>query len=58
MPMRYCVELARATFYTGLPGYHRVVAVNAGVDLAVIAVLTVALLAAGGALFSYRERVR
>ncbi|HUB42103.1 MAG TPA: ABC transporter permease [Streptosporangiaceae bacterium] len=58
MPMRYCVELARAAFYAGLPGYHRVVAVSAGVDLAVIAVLTVTLLAAGGALFSYRERVR
>jgi ABC-2 type transport system permease protein len=58
MPMRYCVELARATFYSGLPGYHRVVAVSAGVDLAVIAVLTGTLLAAGCALFSYRERVR
>jgi ABC-2 type transport system permease protein len=58
MPMRYCVELARAMFYAGLPGYHRVVAVSAGVDLAVIGALTVALLAAGGALFSYRERVR
>ena len=58
LPMRYCVELARATFYAGLPGYHRVVAVSAGVDLAVIAALTVTLLAAGGALFSYRERVR
>ncbi|HTZ91242.1 MAG TPA: ABC transporter permease [Streptosporangiaceae bacterium] len=58
MPMRYCVELMRATFYAGMPGYQRVVTVSAGVDLAVIAALTVALLAAGGALFSYRERVR
>ncbi len=58
LPMRYCVELTRATFYAGLPGYHRVVAVGAGADLAVIAALTAALLAVGGALFSYRERVR
>jgi ABC-2 type transport system permease protein len=58
LPMRYCVELARATFYAGQPGYHRVVAVGAGADLAVIAALTAALLAVGGALFSYRERVR
>jgi|HubBroStandDraft_6_1064221.scaffolds.fasta_scaffold06244_6 ABC-2 type transport system permease protein len=58
MPMRYCVELVRATFYAGLPGYHRVVTVGAGLDLAIIAALTAALLAAGAALFSYRERVR
>ena len=58
MPMRYCVDLARAAFYAGQPGYHRVVTGGPALDLAVIAVLTPVLLAAGGALFSYRERVR
>ncbi len=58
MPMRYCVDLVRAVFYAGEPGYGRVVTAGVGADLAVIAVLTVALLTAGGWLFSYRERVR
>ncbi|MGH3303247.1 MAG: ABC transporter permease [Streptosporangiaceae bacterium] len=58
MPMRYCVDLTRATFYAGTSGYHRVVTGGAGLDLVVIAVLTAVFLAAGATLFSYRERVR
>jgi ABC-2 type transport system permease protein len=58
MPMRYCVDLVRAAFYAGIPGYGRVVITGVGVDLAVIAVLAAALLTAGAALFSHRERVR
>jgi ABC-2 type transport system permease protein len=57
MPMRYCVDLTRAAFYAGSPGYERVVAAGPVLDLVVIAALTVALLAAGSALFSYRERM-
>jgi ABC-2 type transport system permease protein len=58
MPMRYCVDLTRAAFYAGSAGYGRVVSGGPGLDLAVIAVLTILLMAAGAALFSYRERVR
>jgi ABC-2 type transport system permease protein len=58
MPMRYCVDLTRATFYAGTAGYAKVVTGGPVLDLAVITVLTVALLSAGAALFSYRERVR
>jgi ABC-2 type transport system permease protein len=58
MPMRYCVDLTRAAFYAGTAGYGRVVTGGPVLDLAVITVLTIALLSAGAALFSYRERVR
>ncbi len=58
MPMRYSVDLTRAAFYAGTAGYHQVVASNPGLDVAVIAVLVVSFLAAGAALFSYRERIK
>jgi ABC-2 type transport system permease protein len=58
MPMRYCVDLTRAVFYAGSAGYHRVVTAGAGLDLIVIAALTVTLLSVGASLFNYRERVR
>jgi ABC-2 type transport system permease protein len=58
MPMRYCVDLMRATFYAGTTGYARVVTGGPALDLAVIAALAALLLTAGAALFSYRERVR
>ena len=58
MPMRYCVELMRAAFYAGTPGYARVVAAGPALDIVVIIALTTALTAAGAALFEYRERVR
>ncbi len=58
MPMRYCVDLTRAAFYAGSGGYAKVVIGGPVLDLVVIAVLTAALLSAGAALFSYRERIR
>jgi ABC-2 type transport system permease protein len=58
MPMRYCVDLTRAAFYSGSVGYARVVIGGPALDLIVIAALTVVMLFAGAALFSYRERVR
>jgi ABC-2 type transport system permease protein len=58
MPMRYCVDLMRAAFYTGTAGYARVVAGGPALDIVVIAALTAMLTAAGAALFEYRERVR
>jgi ABC-2 type transport system permease protein len=56
--MRYGVELARAGFYAGTPGYAQVVTGGVAVDLVVIAVLFVALIVAGTAVFGYRERAR
>lgn len=58
MPMRYCVDLTRAAFYSGSVGYARVVIGGPALDLIVVAALTVVMLFAGAALFSYRERVR
>jgi ABC-2 type transport system permease protein len=58
MPMRYCVDLTRAAFYAGSAGYSRVVIGGPVLDVIVIAALTAALLSAGAALFSYRERAR
>ncbi len=58
MPMRYCVDLLRAVFYAGRPGYARVVTAGAGLDVVVIVALTALLLTAGAVLFEYRERVR
>jgi ABC-2 type transport system permease protein len=58
MPMQYVVDLNRAAFYTGLPGYHQVVTTGPLVDAVVIAVLTVVLMMAGAAIFDYRERTR
>jgi ABC-2 type transport system permease protein len=58
MPMRYCVDLMRAAFYSGTAGYARVVTASPALDLAVIAVLAAVLFPAGAALFSHRERVR
>jgi ABC-2 type transport system permease protein len=58
MPMRYCVDLTRAAFYAGSAGYAKVVIGGPVLDIVVIAVLTAALLSAGAALFSHRERIR
>lgn len=58
MPMRYCVDLSRATFFAGQPAYARVVTEGAAADLAVIGCLTVVLLAAGAMVFEHRERIR
>lgn len=58
MPMRYCVDLVRSAFYAGTAAYARVVTGGPALDLIVISALTVVLLTAGAALFTYRERVR
>ena len=58
MPMRYGVELTRAAYYAGSIHYAQVVGVGPVVDGLVIAGLFVTLLAAGTALFEYRERAR
>jgi ABC-2 type transport system permease protein len=58
MPMRYGVELARAAFYAGTPGYHQVVAGGPLLDVAVMAVLFVTLLVTGAVVFNRRERAR
>jgi ABC-2 type transport system permease protein len=58
MPMRYVVELTRAAFYAGTPGYGKVVSGSPLADVAVTAVLFGVLMAAGSAVFSYRERTR
>ncbi len=58
MPMRYVVELTRAAFYSGTPGYPLVVTGSPLLDATVAGALFVILLAAGVALFGYRERIR
>jgi ABC-2 type transport system permease protein len=58
MPMRYVVELTRAAFYAGTPGYRQVVSGRPLLDLAVTAALFVILMIAGAAVFGYRERTR
>ena len=58
MPLRYAVELSRAAFYAGTPGYARVVTAGPALDVAVIAVLTILFMAAGALVFDHRERTR
>jgi ABC-2 type transport system permease protein len=58
MPMRYAVDLTRAAFYAGTPGYRQAVAGGPVADAVVTGGLFVVLMAAGAALFGYRERTR
>ena len=58
MPMRYVVELTRAAFYAGTPGYAQVVSGRPLADAAVAAGLFAAAMTAGAAVFGYRERTR
>ncbi|MGH3533326.1 MAG: ABC transporter permease [Pseudonocardiaceae bacterium] len=58
MPLRYAVELNRAAFYVGTPGYSQVVTGGPLLDVAVIGGLFVVLLTAGALVFDYRERTR
>jgi ABC-2 type transport system permease protein len=58
MPLRYAVDLTRAAFYRGTPGYRLVVTTSPLLAAAVVCGLFVALMAAGAAVFSYRERAR
>lgn len=58
MPMRYVVELARAAYYAGMPGYHEAVTGRPLLDAAVTGALFVILMTAGVMVFGYRERIR
>lgn len=58
MPMRYGVELTRAAFYAGSPGYHEVVSLGPGGDLAVMLPLFVVFVFGGGWLWERREASR
>jgi ABC-2 type transport system permease protein len=58
MPMRYVVELTRAAFYAGSAGYRQVVTGSPLIDALVTTALFAVLLAAGSAVFGYRERAR
>jgi ABC-2 type transport system permease protein len=58
MPMRYVVELTRAAFYAGTPGYRQVVSGSPLLDTVVTGTLFAILMIAGAAVFGYRERTR
>jgi ABC-2 type transport system permease protein len=58
MPLRYAVDLMRAAFYHGMPGYREVVSGGPVLDVAVIGGLVVVLMLAGALVFDYRERTR
>jgi ABC-2 type transport system permease protein len=58
MPMTYVVNLTRAAYYAGTSARLRVGSGSPLLDAAVTAILFVVLLAAGAALFGYRERTR
>ena len=58
MPLRYAVELSRAAFYAGTPGYVRVVTAGPALDVLAIAGLTAVFMTMGVLVFDYRERIR
>jgi ABC-2 type transport system permease protein len=58
MPLRYAVDLTRAAYYAATAGYREAVIASPVLDAAVTGGLAALLLAAGGLLFSYRERTR
>jgi ABC-2 type transport system permease protein len=58
MPLRYAVELSRAAFYAGTPGYAQVVTAGPVLDVVAIAGLTAIFMTAGALVFGYRERTR
>jgi ABC-2 type transport system permease protein len=58
MPMGYVVELTRAAFYAGTPGYRQAVSGSPVLDAAVAAALFGLFMAVGTAVFGYRERAR
>jgi ABC-2 type transport system permease protein len=58
MPLRYAVELTRAAFYAGTPGYARVVTAGPVLDVVVIAGLSAVFMITGALVFDYRERTR
>jgi ABC-2 type transport system permease protein len=58
MPMRYVVELTRAAFYEGTPGYRQVVSGSPLLDAMVTGAMFVILMLTGATVFGYRERTR
>ena len=58
MPLRYVVDLTRAAYYRGSPGYREAVTGRPTLDAVVTVALLVIFLAVGSLLFSYRERTR
>jgi ABC-2 type transport system permease protein len=58
MPLRYAVELSRAAFYAGTPGYAQVVTAGPVLDVVAIVALTAIFMTAGALVFDYRERSR
>jgi ABC-2 type transport system permease protein len=58
MPMRYVVELTRAAFYAGAPGYGRVVSGRPLLEAGVTGILFAILMVTGAAVLGYRERIR
>jgi ABC-2 type transport system permease protein len=58
LPLRYGVDLTRAAYYWGSPGYGRVVAAGPLVDATVMSSLFALLIVVGAIVFDYRERGR
>lgn len=57
-PLRYVVDLVRDVVYSGRPEYHRVVLLNAGTNVALMALMFGVFLLVGTALFTRRESNR
>lgn len=58
MPMTYCLDLARAAVYAGMPEYDRVVMFNPAVNFAAIVGLTLVCLVIGTFFFARSEKNR
>jgi ABC-2 type transport system permease protein len=58
MPLRYAVDLTRASFYVGQPNFDHVVMEPPAVDAVVVIALMAGFLLAGALLFERRERGR
>ncbi|MGH3122574.1 MAG: ABC transporter permease [Streptosporangiaceae bacterium] len=58
MPMTYVVQLMRAAYYAGTPGYRQVAPGDPLLDAAVSGALFIIFMTAGAAVFGYRERTR
>jgi ABC-2 type transport system permease protein len=58
MPMTYCLDLARAVFFYGAPGYAEIVLFHPALDILVIAALTAAFLFIGTFFFVRSETNR
>jgi len=58
MPMTYGVDLTRAAFYQGQPGYNAAVSLSPAWAIAAMAAFFIIFMALGAVLFTYRERHR